>query len=95
MSTNNITFQEVAELASHLSPEEQSRLLAWIGSGLDATHAGSASESPSLGSATAILRALRESPHPSPEDVDALEQVIADSKIPVRYEGIFDDEDAK
>ena len=42
MTASNVGFQEVAELASHLSPEERLRLLAWIGAGLNAAPAESA-----------------------------------------------------
>jgi hypothetical protein len=92
MTTANVTFQEVVELAGHLSFEERSRLVAWIGAELDAAHARCASGDAPPGSAAAILRAMREPPHPSSEDVDALEQAIADGKLPVRHEGIFDSE---
>jgi hypothetical protein len=95
MTTANVTFQEVVELASHLSFEERSRLVAWIEAGLDAAHAGCASGDAPPGSAAAILRAMHEPPHPSSEDVDALEQAIDNGKLPVRHEGVSDGEDSE
>ena len=77
MTANNVGFQEVVDLASHLSPEERLRLVAWIGAGLNATPAESANENSPPGSATAVLRAVHESPHLSAEDVDEWEQMIA------------------
>jgi hypothetical protein len=95
MMASNVGFQEVAELASHLSPEERLRLVAWIGAGLDAAPAESAHGEAPPGSATAVLRAMRESPHLSADDMGELEQIIAAGKLPVRQEGIFDSGDGK
>ena len=95
MTIGNVTFQEVAELASHLSLEERSRLVAWIGAEMNAAPSESKANDAPPGSAMAILCAMREPPHLSAEDVDALEQAIADGKLPVRHEGVFDSEDAK
>lgn len=44
------------------------------------------------GSPSAILRAMREPPHLTPPDVDALEQAIATGKLPVRWEPVFEEE---
>ena len=38
----------------------------------------------------AVLRTLRELPHPSPSAVDDLEAAIAASRLPVRDRGAFD-----
>jgi hypothetical protein len=38
----------------------------------------------------AVLRAIRELPHPSPAAVDDLEAAIASARLPVRDEGAFD-----
>lgn len=42
------------------------------------------------GSIEAILQAMSEPPRLPDADVDELEQAIADSRIPVRHEGLFD-----
>jgi hypothetical protein len=81
MATNDVGFQEVAELASHLSPDEQLRLVAWIGAGLNATPATSARADALPGSATAVLCAVREPPHLSSEDIGEFEQAIAAALI--------------
>jgi hypothetical protein len=88
MTASNVGFNEVAELASHLSPEEQVRLVAWLGTGLNVTAA-------SPGSATAVLRAMSEPPHLSADDLGEFEQMIASSKLPMKQDGVFDSEDAK
>jgi hypothetical protein len=95
MTTSNVGFQEVAELASHLSPEEQLRLVAWIGAGLNVAPAAPPPEEAPPGSAAAVLRAVREPPHLSPDDVGEFEQMIVAGKLPVREQGVFDSEDAK
>jgi hypothetical protein len=95
MTTNHVGFQEVAELASHLSPDERLRLVAWIGAELNETPAKSASGEAAAGSAKAVLHAVCEPPHLSAEDVYELEQMIAAGKMPVRQEGVFDHRDAK
>jgi hypothetical protein len=38
----------------------------------------------------ALLRTIRALPHPSPSAVDDLEAVIADSRVPVGDQGVFD-----
>jgi plasmid stability protein len=38
----------------------------------------------------ALLRTIRALPHPSPSAVDDLEAVIAESRLPVREQGVFD-----
>jgi hypothetical protein len=43
------------------------------------------------GSAARILRAMHEEPHVSSEDVKELERLIDQGKLPVRYDGAFDD----
>ncbi len=124
MTTSNVTYQDVAELASHLSPEEQLRLVARVRASmeqtratvseaaaeisqlaalmaakkraeLDAAHAGAVADDAPPGSAAAILCAMREPPHLTTEDVDALEQAVADGKVLVRHEGVFDSEDSE
>jgi hypothetical protein len=95
MATNDVGFQEVVELASHLSPEERLRLVAWIGAGLNAAPATSAHADALPGSATAVLCAVREPPHLSAEDVGEFEQMLAAGKLPVHQGGIFDSENTK
>ena len=46
---------------------------------------------PPPGSPAAILQAMREPPHVSWEDVDELEQAIAEGQLPVQEEGVFDE----
>ena len=41
------------------------------------------------GSPVAILKAMRDLPRLSPEDVDELERVIEQGKLPVRIKGLF------
>jgi hypothetical protein len=43
------------------------------------------------GSPAAVLRLIRELPHPSPEAVDELEAAIASARMPVEDRGIFDE----
>ncbi len=43
-----------------------------------------------LGSPNAIMNAMRQPPHLSPEDVDELERVIEESKLPMQEGGVFD-----
>jgi hypothetical protein len=38
----------------------------------------------------ALLRTIRALPHPSPSAVDDLDAVIAESRLPVRDQGVFD-----
>jgi hypothetical protein len=47
---------------------------------------------PLKGSPAEMLRAVREPPHLSSEDVAALEQAIEEGKLPVCEKGIFDEE---
>jgi hypothetical protein len=47
---------------------------------------------PLRGSAAALLKAMRSPPHLEPGDAEALERAIEEGKLPVRYDGIFDDE---
>lgn len=44
------------------------------------------------GSPALLLKIMREPPHVDPSIVDELERAIAEAKLPVRYEGIFDSE---
>jgi len=43
------------------------------------------------GSPQAVLRALRDLPHPSPSAVDDLEAAIAAGRLSVQDRGVFDD----
>jgi hypothetical protein len=43
------------------------------------------------GSPAAVLRLLRELPHPSPEAVDEMEAAIEAGRVPANYKGIFDE----
>lgn len=44
------------------------------------------------GSPATILEAISQLPHLDPEDVDALERAIEESRLPIREERLFDDE---
>jgi len=44
---------------------------------------------PHRGSSVAILKAMKEEPHLSWKDVDELERAIAEGKLPVQQEGMF------
>jgi hypothetical protein len=44
------------------------------------------------GSPAALLKAVKAPPHVDSSIVDELERAIEESKIPVRYEGVFDAE---
>ncbi len=46
------------------------------------------------GSPVAILKAMRDLPRLSPEDVDELEQVIEQGRLPVRMQSLFGAEEA-
>jgi hypothetical protein len=48
---------------------------------------------PALGSAARLLEAIRRPPHVTPEDVAELERAIEEGKLPVRYDGIFGEEE--
>jgi hypothetical protein len=95
MTMNNIGFQEVAELASHLTPTERMQLVAYIGAGLSAETAEPSPGDAIPGSPTAVLRAMNEPPHLSTEDVGELDKIIETEKLPVRQPGVFDREDPK
>jgi hypothetical protein len=86
-------FQQVAEMASHLSPEEQVQLILRIQRQLPAGVGSTGPEDALYGSPASVLRAISESPHVESNDVDALEQAIAASKIPIGREGVFDQGD--
>jgi hypothetical protein len=77
IATGLVTFDQVVELVSQLPPLEQLRLIAHIAADLgNVLVCADATESPP-GSAAAILRAMREPPHLSADDVDELEQAMA------------------
>jgi hypothetical protein len=44
----------------------------------------------SLGSPLAVLQAMRALPDLEPGDVDELERMIEEGKLPTRFEGLFD-----
>ena len=48
--------------------------------------------SPPPGSRQAILQAVLQPPHLSPEDVAALEQAIEEGKLPVNWDSIFEED---
>ena len=83
-------FQQVIELASQLTPEEQLRLVVRIGENLTSMFSGSVAGETPTGSAAAILRAMRELPHLSGEDVDELERAIIAGRQSMRFEGVFE-----
>jgi hypothetical protein len=88
-----VTFDRIVDLASRLSREERVRLVMRIEADLNAAPYVSAANDSPPGSAMAILQTMREPPHLSAEDVDALKQAIADGKLAVRHEGVFDSVD--
>ncbi len=83
-------FQQLAELAVQLSPGEQLRLMVRISENLTAVLSEKEDNGVTIGSPAAILRALREPPHLSGEDVDELEHAIASGRQAVRAEGAFE-----
>lgn len=48
-----------------------------------------ASTTPGAGSPAAVLRAMREPPHPSPADIDELDAAIEAGSLPVRTRDLF------
>lgn len=92
MSASNSGLQQVVELASHLSPEEQVQLILRIQRQLPAALGTTGLGNVACVSPTAILSAVGEPPHISSETVDELERAIAVGKMPIRQEGIFDKE---
>jgi hypothetical protein len=44
------------------------------------------------GSPAALLRLIRELPHPDPAAVDEMEAAIASARQPVDYRGVFDED---
>ena len=49
------------------------------------------SAEPPPGSADAVLRAMREPPHPSVSDVEELEAAIAAGRVPIQAHDLFSD----
>ena len=47
------------------------------------------------GSSATIRQAMRESPHLRWEEVDELEQAIAEGQLPVQQEGVFDEKERR
>jgi len=47
-----------------------------------------------LGSSALLLKAMHEPPHLEPGDIEELNRILEESKIPVRAGGFFDDEDS-
>lgn len=48
-----------------------------------------AEDSPQLGSAALVSKAVREPPHVDEADVDEMERLIAEGKLPVKQDGVF------
>jgi predicted DNA-binding antitoxin AbrB/MazE fold protein len=48
-------------------------------------------EETAKGSPAAILRVMRQLPDLNPEDIDELERVIAEGKLPVRLQSVFEE----
>jgi hypothetical protein len=44
------------------------------------------------GSPELLLKLMRELPPVSPEAIDEMERMIEEGKLPVRYDGVFDDQ---
>ncbi|NLX99256.1 MAG: hypothetical protein GXY83_24225 [Rhodopirellula sp.] len=82
-----ITFEQVADLASRLPPTEQLKLVAEIGERIRHELPQTLSR---RYSADAILDAVRQPPHLDAADVDELERAIAAGRLPIKQEGIFD-----
>jgi hypothetical protein len=88
-------FQQLADLASQLSPGEQLRLVVRITENLSAVLSRDEVKEHSPGSTAAILTAMREPPHLSGEDMDELECSIAAGRRPMRAEGVFEAMDSE
>lgn len=88
MSTSG--FEQVAELASRLSPREQLKLVAQIGEKLSGAAKATPIGQAAIGSANAVLEAMRAPPHLSSADVDELERAVSAGSAPARYDGVFD-----
>jgi hypothetical protein len=83
-------LQHLSELAFQLSPGDQLRLVVRIGENLTDAMLAQEANGMASGSSPTILRAVREPPHLSDEDVDELELAIVASREPMRAEGVFD-----
>jgi hypothetical protein len=81
-------FDQVVELASRLSPQEQLKLIAQIGERLSGALGLAGAESPAAGTAAAVLEAMHAPPHLASSDVDELDQALQSGRLPVRHEGI-------
>jgi hypothetical protein len=46
---------------------------------------------PGAGSPAAVLRAMQEPPHPTAEDVDELDALMAAGRLPIRTRDLFSD----
>jgi hypothetical protein len=90
MTASNFGLQQVAELASHLSPEEQVQLIFHIQQQLPVSLESAKYVEFEGGSPSEVLRVIHEPPHVSSEAVEELEQAIAAGRLPVRQEGVFD-----
>jgi hypothetical protein len=90
MTMSTTGLQQIAELASHLSPEEQLQLILRIQQQLPVGADPTASGDVICGSPASILSAISELPHVESEAVDELEQAIAAGKMPIGQEGAFD-----
>ena len=83
-------FDRVVELALQLSPREQLKLVAQIGEKLSGELDPAAAGKPAIGSPAAVLQAVRALPHVDNAGVDELEREIQAGRMPVRFEGIFE-----
>jgi hypothetical protein len=83
-------FDQVADLASRLSPREQLKLVAQIGEKLSGKLEPAAIGQPAAGSSAAVLQAMRAPPHLDSADVDELERAVQASRMPARFGGIFE-----
>ena len=84
------SFDQVVELASRLSPQEQLKLVAQIGTKLSGELEPVAIGQPASGSAAAVLKAMHAPPHLDSTDVDELERAVQAGRMPVRRNGIFE-----
>lgn len=85
-----VTLEHIAELANHLSPQEQMQLVVQIGQKLEHVLAAASTNAGDAGSPAIVLRAMRQPPHLPTGDVDELEKAIAEGRLPVRSQGTFD-----
>jgi len=93
MSAVQPDFQQIVELASQLSPEQQLRLVVRIGENLTSVLSEKGATRFPRGSAAAVLEAMRKPPHLSDADLEELRRAIASGRQPAQAKGVFDGTD--